>query len=107
MQIKKEIKAYEERVEKYLIKNNLQIKIHWKCKIYSCLLSNFVDNLAEDINKNKCENSIENCLEYTEEICKTNTKIRCYLEYERINVKRLQHKCLKCNKNYEKNLNNT
>lgn len=75
MQIKKEIKAYEERVEKYLIKNNLQIKIHWKCKIYSCLLSNFVDNLAEDINKNKCENSIENCLEYTEEICKTNTKI--------------------------------
>ena len=49
-------------------------------------LSNLVDNLAEEIHKNKCKDS------------------DCFLEYESVKENLIKYKCLSCNKDYSNKL---
>ena len=69
-------------------------------------LSKSVDNLAEELNQNKCKDYINNCLKCIEDSCKTKYRdCNCCLEYVEAKNKILKYKCLKCNKNYGKECN--
>ena len=64
-----------------------------------------VDNLAEEINKNKCEDCIDKCLECMGKNCNTKYKdCKCCLKYIEIRDKTLNFIWQKCNKNHQKRL---
>ena len=64
----------------------LKMKFIDSARFMSISLSNFVDNLAEGIHKIKCEDC------------------DCFPEYKSVRENLVKYKCLSCNKDYSKKL---
>ena len=78
---KQVIKVDKEGIEN-IITISYKIKFIDSARFIASLLSNLVDNLAEEIHKIKCEDC------------------GCFLEYESVKDNLIKYKCLSCNKNY-------
>ena len=69
-------------------------------KLRASSLSNLADNLAEGIQKVKCENEHDN---KTRKTCRIKYKdCKCCLDYTKVKDDLILSKCLCCHENYQK-----
>ena len=83
----------------------LKITIYYTARFMASSLSNLVDDLAEGIHKDKCNNKHDN------ENCETYLikykDYESFLEYTSVKDGLIRYKCLCCNNNYQKSLMKT
>ena len=83
---KKEVTNIDKDGNESVVTIYYRIKFIDSARFMASSLSNLVDNLAEGVHKTKCKDC------------------DCFLEYKRIKKNLIKYKCLSCNKDYSKKL---